>query len=138
MSSKVKFINIICTEPGIQKFYHDYLAANKLFGKYDTIQYENPILDFFDSAKIEAMMERIRMYVEDLHGADTIVLFDHLNCGAYKRQYKFKDREEEIKVHKENNAKVVKLIGERFPDLKIDVKYIVIKDDETCEWLKED
>ena len=134
MSHKIKFINIICTDPRIQKIYHDYLVENNLFGDYDTIEYENPILDFLDEKKLVKMIKRIKVY-RQLHGADTIVLFDHFDCGAYKvGGYKFVNFKKEQQIHQQNNQQAVQVIKENFPDMEVVVKYIDIRDDDSCEW----
>ena len=123
---KLKFIHIICTDPRIQKIYFNYLKKNKLFGKNDTIEYENPILDFVDEARRVKMIERIKAY-RQLHGADTVVLFDHFDCGAYKLNgYKFVDFEKEQQIHQQNNRQALQVIKENFPDMKVKVKYIKI------------
>ena len=134
---KVEFIHIICTDPRIQKIYHNYLVENNLFGNYDTIQYENPILDFLDDGKRGKMLERIKAYRE-LHGANKIVLLDHFDCGAYKLNgYNFSDKDSECQTHIENNKKAVEIIKDGFPYIEVDIKYIDIKDDGSCEWRSE-
>ncbi len=134
MSHKIKFINIICTDPRIQKIYYNYLMKNNLFGNYDTIEYENPILDFLDQDKLTKIIERIKIY-RQLHGADTLVLFDHFDCGAYKVSgYKFVDKNDEQQVHQSNNNKVIEAIKRELPDMEVIVKYINIKTDGSCEW----
>ena len=131
---QAKFIHIICTEPRIQKFYHDYLAKNDLFGDFDTIQYENPVLDFLDTAKMPAIIERLKLYIE-LHGARKIVVFDHFDCGAYKKAgYKFADFEQELSLHRENNKKAELVIERELLGMEVEFKYIKIKHGK-AEWL---
>ncbi len=126
MSHQVKFIHIICTDPRIQKIYHNYLRKNKLLGNYDTIQYENPILAFIGKEERGGIIERIKAYRE-LHGANTIVLFDHFDCGAYKLHgYQFNNFEDELRIHRQNNQQAVQVIKENFPDMNVEVKYIKI------------
>ncbi len=134
MSHQAEFIHLICTDPRIQKIYHDYLVENDLFGRFDTIEYENPILDFLDENKAAAMVERIKLYVK-LHGAQTLVLFDHFDCGAYKESgYRFMDERHEQQVHQENNARVIKFLEENLPEMKVEVKYIKIDHNGQCSW----
>ena len=134
MSHQAKFIHIICTDPRIQKIYHDYLVTNNLFGKFDTIEYENPMLDFLNAEKLEEMIKRIKLYVK-LHGADTIVLFDHFDCGAYKEHgYNFSDEEDEYQTHLENNSQILAVLKERLPEMKAEIKYIKIDHDGQCSW----
>lgn len=131
---KVKFIHIICTDPRIQKIYHDYLVDNNLFGEFDTIEYENPILDFLHPEKLTNMIERIKIYRE-LHGADSIKFFDHFGCGAYEKSgYKFKNFNKEKEIHRKNNKRVKEILKKEFPDMEVEFKYIKI-DEKKCTWL---
>lgn len=131
---KVEYIHIICTEPRIQRLYHDYLAGNNLFGNYDTVQYENPLLDFLDEQKLSGILERIAAY-RKLHSPSVVVLFDHFNCGAYGLGgYKFKNKKEEIQVHQKNNGEAIKIIKKKFPDMEVVVKYIAINPAGNCTW----
>jgi Zn ribbon nucleic-acid-binding protein len=135
MSHQVDEIHILCTEPRLQKFYHDYLTERGCWGKFDTIQYENPLLDFLQPEKRAAMFQRLQAYLQ-LHGAHKIILFDHLDCGAYKLAgYKFSSAKEEIEEHKQNNEQIVQLLKERMPELEIEVKIINLAPDGNCRWL---
>ena len=132
---QIKFIHIICTEPRIQKLYHDYLVKNNLFGEFDTIQYENPILDFLNPNKLDKMMERIKLY-QELHGPDKIILFDHLDCGAYKKNgYKFSSFKNEVLKHQENNEKVVEILRRELLDMGVEIKYIKINEQGKAVWI---
>jgi hypothetical protein len=134
MLHNVKYIHIICTDPRIQKLYHDYLAGHDLFGEFDTIQYENPVLDFLNAKSLDKIIERIKTYRE-LHGAKSIVIFDHFDCGAYKKGgYKFKNIEEERQLHEQNNRRAVEQITKYFPDMEIVIKYIMIDREDNCRW----
>ncbi len=134
MSHQAQFIHIICTDPRIQKIYHDYLAENNLFGEFDSIEYENPILDFLDEQKRPAMITRLKLYVK-LHGAKKIVFFDHFDCGAYKEHgYKFNDEAEEASVHMANNQRVMEILKKELPEMEAEVKYIKIDGQGGCSW----
>ena len=136
MSHNAKYIHIICTDPRIQKIYHGYLVENNCFGHFDSIQYENPILDFLNPDKVGGIMERIKLY-HAMHGPDTVALFDHLDCGAYQKNgYVFNDFEHELAVHKENNEKVKEIIKSNLPDFEVTVKYVAIEKTGECRWLK--
>lgn len=133
---KTEFIHIICTEPRIQKLYHDYLAGNNLFGNYDTIQYENPILDLLHPNKSDKIIERIKLY-QELHGPNKIILFDHLDCGAYEKGgYKFNSFEEEVLKHQENNEKAKMIIQRELPEMEVEFKYIKINKGGEAEWFQ--
>jgi len=126
-------INIICTDPRIQRFYYDYLIKEDLFGKFDSVVFENPILAFLNPATQVSMMERIGNYIK-LHNPKKVVIIDHTDCGAYKLNgYNFKDSKEEIDIHYNNNNKVSNLILDAFPQLDVEIKIIVIEGDR-CSW----
>src|SRR3990172_3473964 len=117
MSHNAKYIHIICTDPRIQKIYHGYLVENNCFGHFDSIQYENPILDFLNP--------------------DKVALFDHLDCGAYQKNgYVFNDFEHELAVHRENNEKVKEIIKNHLPNFEVTVKYIAIDKTGECRLLE--
>jgi len=134
MSHQADFIHVICTDPRIQKLYHDYLEKNNLFGKYDTIQFENPILAFLNPTTQKAMLERIGNYIK-LHNPKKVVLIDHTDCGAYKLNgYNFTDQKEELHQHDINNSNVKMIIEGHFPELKVEIKTIMIDTDGNCSW----
>lgn len=137
MSGQIKYLHLICTEPRIQKFYHDYLQKNNLFGQFDTIQFPNPILAL---ALADSRLPTLKK-VEDIismHGNTNIVLFDHLDCGAYKQKFRFKDLDEEIKKHNEINDAVRQLLSKSLPNVKVNLKIIKINNDGSCQWYKPD
>jgi hypothetical protein len=134
MSHHAEQINIICTDPRIQKLYHDWLVKNDLFGKFDTIQFENPILAFLNPTTQKAMLERIGNYIK-LHNPKKVVLIDHTDCGAYKlNKYHFNDLQDELIVHAKNNLRVSDLIRKHYPQLEIEIKIIYIRSDGECTW----
>jgi len=136
MSHQVDFIHVICTDPRIQKLYHEWLVKNDLMGKYDTIQFENPILSFLNPTTQQAMLDRIGAYIK-LHGPHTVVLIDHFDCGAYKLSgYSFSGFKEEVRQHKANNDIVKNLIKKNYPELTIEIRYIVINHT-GCVWLED-
>jgi hypothetical protein len=106
-------------------------VVNDLFGKFDTIQFENPILAFLNSTTQKAMLERIGNYIK-LHNPKKVVIIDRTDCGAYKLNgYNFK---EEMDIHYDNNYKVSNLILDAFPQLDVEIKTIIIESDH-CSWL---
>ncbi|GEM_PF-5435113 len=131
----VENIHIICTDPRIQKFYHDWLEQNNLWGKFDTIKHENPILSFLDPKSKDIYLERIGNYIK-LHNPKKIILIDHTNCGAYNLYgYNFTDLENELSIHHVNNKKVVDLIAQSYPNFKFEIKTIIIGANDECHWL---
>lgn len=132
---EVENIHVICTDPRIQKFYHDWLNENNLWGKFDTIEHENPILSFLDPQSVDIYLDRIGNYIK-LHHPQKVILIDHTNCGAYHLHgYNFDDLENELIVHNKNNKHVVELITKQYPDLKVEIKIIHIDSNNQCHWL---
>lgn len=135
MSHQADFIHVICTDPRIQKLYHDWLVTNDLFGKFDTIQFENPILAFLNPNTQIVMLDRISVYIK-LHNPHKVIFIDHFDCGAYKLfGFVFTDFSSEIKKHVENNNIVKDIIIKSFPQLEVEIKYINLTGNQ-CEWLE--
>lgn len=135
MLHQVENIHVICTDPRIQKFYYDWLEANNLWGKFDTIEHENPIFSFLDPKTKGIYLERIGNYIK-LHQPKKVILIDHTNCGAYSLHgYNFNDLEDELNIHNTNNKKVVELITKNYPELQVEIKTIHIDSNDHCYWL---
>ncbi len=135
MSKPVKYLHLICTEPRIKKIYHDFLVNNNLFGNFDTIQFANPILALSLPDSRLLVLKMIEDII-NMHSNSEIVLFDHLDCGAYKSHFKkFADIEDELKKHKQINEEVIELLRLKFPNVKIDFKMIKIFQDNSCDWI---
>jgi hypothetical protein len=135
MSHQAEQINVICTDPRIQKFYYEkYIVINNLFGKFDTIEFENPILAFLNPSTQTAMLERIGNYIK-LHNPKKVVLIDHTDCGAYKlNDYKFTDQKDELNQHNINNTNVKMIIEGHFSELKVEIRTIMIDKNDNCSW----
>jgi len=55
----------------------------------------------------------------NLHHFKEIIIFDHMDCGAYKKfNPKMKTTEEEIKLHHENCQKAYEKLVKKFPNMK--------------------
>ena len=60
-----------------------------------------------------------------LHGIKKVILFDHLDCGAYKTFCPgFKNEEEERELHIKELKIAAEKIKSKFPDLKVVCKII--------------
>lgn len=97
--------------------------------------HENPILCVFDPEVREYMLKRIALFLS-LINAKKIVLIDHFNCKAYKKQgYEFLDFSEEVKKHQEINERVIDLLKRMF-NVEVELKLIKINEDDSCEWFE--
>jgi carbonic anhydrase len=66
---------------------------------------------------------------QKLHSIQKVVLFDHLDCGAYKTFLPgFSTEEEERELHVKELEKAAKKIKEKFPDLKVVCKIMHFKE----------
>ncbi len=56
---------------------------------------------------------------KELHHFREIIIFDHMDCGAYKKFFpEMKTREEEIKLHHEHLQKAYSRLHQKFPNMK--------------------
>ena len=55
---------------------------------------------------------------KQLHQFREIIIFDHMDCGAYKKFHpEMKTREDEVKLHHENLQKAYDMLAIKFPNL---------------------
>ena len=64
----------------------------------------------------KALMEHIDVAI-DLHGIKQLLVFDHLDCGAYKIFLEL-DEDDDVKPHKKEIKKLEKKIKKKYPDLE--------------------
>lgn len=56
---------------------------------------------------------------KQLHHFREIIIFDHMECGAYKKFYPdIQCRDDEIKLHHENFHKAYDILSKKFPNMK--------------------
>jgi hypothetical protein len=108
--------------------YDEFILAGSSLGY-------NGLADYTDWGKVTD--EHIKL-AYDLHKINTIILIDHMYCGAYKKAYKLNDAEfgaeKEFKLHMYNLNKTAKILQQKYdgsnpaffeiPNLKIK-KYII-------------
>jgi carbonic anhydrase len=102
----------------------------KEFGDFDLIGLAGAsknIASPLHEADRHAVLESIRTSIS-LHNAETLILTNHLDCGAYGGSKKFSSYEEELNFHKLELQKAEKIVGEIFPKLKIKTLFITKND----------
>ena len=71
----------------------------------------------------QAVLNSIKVSI-DLHHANTLVLTNHHDCGAYGGSEKFDSAEKETDFHKKELLKAKAILGKIFPKLKIETIFI--------------
>ncbi len=66
----------------------------------------------------KAVLESIGVAI-DLHGAKTLILINHVDCGAYGGSKKFASPKKEEIFHKKELLKAKQICRKIFPELKI-------------------
>jgi len=74
------------------------------------------MVDPFDPKDPEFIMRQIDI-AKRLHHIEEVIIFNHLDCGAYGKI--FDSREDEVLRHETDLAKAKAMILEKFPDLKV-------------------
>lgn len=66
----------------------------------------------------DIILKNIEISVK-LHNIQKIIITNHIDCGAYGGSKKFKNEKQEIDFYKRELRKAKKIVGRRFPNLKI-------------------
>ncbi|KKQ34679.1 MAG: hypothetical protein US50_C0040G0006 [Candidatus Nomurabacteria bacterium GW2011_GWB1_37_5] len=106
----------------------ELLAIRKEIGDFDLLEIAGASKNIASpkhKADKHVVMENIEISIE-LHKIKTLILTNHLDCGAYGGSKKFKSYEDELKFHKKELAKAKKIVSKKFPSLKIR-KYFISK-----------
>jgi len=70
-----------------------------------------------------AVLESLRTAIE-LHNAKTLILTNHLDCGAYGGSKNFSSYDKELDFHKKELQKAKKFVKRIFPKLKIKTLFL--------------
>lgn len=93
----------------------------KKFGDFDLIELAGAsknIASPTHKADRHAVLESLKT-ATDLHNAKTLILTNHLDCGAYGGSKNFSSYDKELSFHKKELRKAEKFIKKIFPKLKI-------------------
>lgn len=128
---KAKALVLTCID---YRFVDDtffYLNDSKFAKKYDVTALAGASLGY-NQKKFkhwrQYLEEHIKLAIE-LHHIKHILVFDHMDCGAYRIFYPdLEDPKEEEKLHIKNLKKFCKKIHRKFPELKCSGYLISLKD----------
>lgn len=70
-----------------------------------------------------AVLESIETSVK-LHNPETLILTNHLDCGAYGGSKHFTSYEQEISFHKQELNKAKQIINRLFPGLRVEIIFL--------------
>ena len=102
-----------CIDFRFQEAFHDWLKVKDLLDSHDRLAVAGSVKDS------DFLLSQLAMS-KDLHGIEEVYLLGHEECGAFNK---------DDGAVKESLRKAVRLIGEKFPDLKV-YSYFVTLDKE--------
>tara|TARA_B000000557_G_C20598536_1_gene368670 strand:- start:37 stop:453 length:417 start_codon:yes stop_codon:yes gene_type:complete len=128
MSSKYKAMVLSCIDPRFQSIVYNYLKKKNLKGKYSlftiagsaigvtSLKFKKWHKTFWDNIDISIKLHKIKK----------LIVINHRDCGAAKiisGKKKFR-RDIETKIHKVSFEKIKKILKNKHPKLKIELKLI--------------
>ena len=97
-----------------------------MFGAFDSIELAGAsknIASPTHAADKHTILENIKVAV-DLHKAETLVLTNHLDCGAYGGSAHFRSYDEEIAFHRKELETAKQITHKIFPHLHIQTFFL--------------
>jgi len=104
----------------------DLSLLAKKFGRFDLLALAGGSKNLASPTDKEnklTALENIRLSIK-LHGAKTIVLTNHSDCGAYGGSKRFSSQKQEVDFHKKELLKAKSVIRKFFPDLRIKMVFV--------------
>jgi len=101
------------------------------YGEFDLIEIAGSCKNLTSPLEEEdktALLENIGISIK-LHGAEKIILANHIDCGAYGGSENFKSKEEEIAFHRSELVNAKKVVNEKYPQLAVETE-LFIKDND--------
>ncbi|MDD5625940.1 MAG: hypothetical protein PHG83_02125 [Patescibacteria group bacterium] len=98
------------------------------YGYFDLITIAGAIKNLTSPAKKESkktLLENIGISIK-LHHPHSIILVNHIDCGAYGGSKNFKSEKEEIEFHKKELEKAEKIIQKKFPQLTVKKEFLTV------------
>ncbi len=110
------------------RFWPETLSlCQKKFGHFDSIQLAGAsknIASASNPANKKTLLENIKIAIK-LHLAETLILTNHLDCGAYGGSKNFTSFKEEFDFHKKELDRAKKIAEKIFPRLKVKTFFVV-------------
>jgi carbonic anhydrase len=126
---KAKRCAITCIDFRFQEKIHRYMEENGYLGNTDIISIAGCSRDIvapIDPSQESNMLRELDISIK-LHAPDTIVLFDHQDCGAYAADNTIPSnlaKDEDKNMHRIFSHKAHEYIKERWPNIEVTKLYM--------------
>ena len=127
---KYEAMVLSCIDPRFQPKVFKYLKTKKLTGKYSSFTIAGATIGV--TQKIQKMafyfLDNLSTSIK-LHNIKKLIVINHSDCGAAKivnGKKKF-NHSIENKIHKDSFKKIKKILGKKFPKLKLNFKILSLK-----------
>ena len=128
---KYEAMVLSCIDPRFQPKVFKYLKTKKLTGKYSSFTIAGAAIGVthkkfkkWHSTFLDNLSTSIK-----LHNIKKLIVINHSDCGAAKivnGKKKF-NQSIENKIHKDSFKKIKKILGKKFPKLKLNFKILSLK-----------
>ena len=128
---KYEAMVLSCIDPRFQPKVFKYLKTKKLTGKYSSFTIAGAAIGVthkkfkkWHSTFLDNLSTSIK-----LHNIKKLIVINHSDCGAAKivnGKKKF-NLSIENKIHKDSFKKIKKILGKKFPKLKLNFKILSLK-----------
>ena len=101
------------------RFQNEFLKeCNQELGEktFDYLTYPGASKSIIDAESRGGIFLAIETLAK-IHATQTIVVLDHIDCGAYGGSVRFDSIDDEIKFHTEKLVEAKALLSEKFPEL---------------------
>ena len=128
MKSNYKAMVLSCIDPRFQPIVYNYLKKKKLMGKYSSFTIAGSAVGITANRFKKwhkVFWENFDTSVK-LHNIKKLIVINHQDCGAAKIINGKKEFStiNETKVHKTSFQKLKKIFKKKYPELKIELKFV--------------
>ena len=128
MKSNYKAMVLSCIDPRFQPIVYNYLKKKKLMGKYSSFTIAGSSV----GVTANRFKKWHKVFWENfdtsvkLHNIKKLIVINHQDCGAAKIINGKKEFStiNETKVHKTSFQKLKKIFKKKYPELKIELKFV--------------
>ena len=128
MKSNYKAMVLSCIDPRFQPIVYNYLKKKKLMGKYSSFTIAGSAV----GVTANRFKKWHKVFWENfdtsvkLHNIKKLIVINHQDCGAAKIINGKKEFStiNETKVHKTSFQKLKKIFKKKYPELKIELKFV--------------
>lgn len=118
---------LTCIDFRFQDKLKDALVKLKI-KKYDLLALAGGAKNLASPTKViyqKMVLDNIKL-AADLHKIKTVVLINHIDCGAYGGSIKYKNLREETAFHKSELKKAEQFVKKTFPNLKTKIELLTL------------